>query len=291
MKPVLKHLFRTLLLLGIILPVWSTFALKSAQLGSEPWSYPEGLQTVVDEALREETGFYAVAIKHLGTGEEFWYNGDTQLPSASLYKLAVLYTAFNERERGTLDFDENFVVTYEIPPTEEKEGRKVTVVSTLSVRDAIYQMITVSDNDSAELLLGRLGSATVNRTMKELGLTQTLVGVYDLAVTSPEDIQLLLEEVYTGEHLNPASRQEMLQILLEQAINDRLPRYLPNGTPVAHKTGELYDMRHDAGIVYAPNGPYVIVVMSEDLVDPDQGSEAVARLSRSVYDYFTRSNG
>jgi beta-lactamase class A len=74
--------------------------------------------------------------------------------------------------------------------------------------------------------------------------------------------------------------------LLGQRINDRLPVGLPPGVPIAHKTGNLPGLAHDAGIVYAPEGPYIVVVLTEDLWDVERGYAVIHDLARQVHTYF-----
>jgi beta-lactamase class A len=77
----------------------------------------------------------------------------------------------------------------------------------------------------------------------------------------------------------------MIDLLKKQALNDRLPKYLDSDIEVAHKTGELFGAKHDAGIVYAKTGDYVIVVLS-DTKDYDKAAENIARYSEEIYNYF-----
>ena len=49
-----------------------------------------------------------------------------------------------------------------------------------------------------------------------------------------------------------------------QTDNDSIPGDLPQGTVVAHKTGEVSDVRHDGGIVYTPKGAYVLVIFTRN---------------------------
>ena len=68
-----------------------------------------------------------------------------------------------------------------------------------------------------------------------------------------------------------------------------MPKYLPSDTLIAHKTGELDSFSHDSGIVYTPNGNYIIVVMS-DSTNPKGAEDRIANISKSVYDYFIESS-
>jgi beta-lactamase class A len=77
----------------------------------------------------------------------------------------------------------------------------------------------------------------------------------------------------------------MAGLLLSQTVNDRIPALLPAGTRVAHKTGNWSNATHDAGIVFSPAGSYVIVVLTDYGYNVD-GASRIARLSRTVYDYY-----
>ena len=75
----------------------------------------------------------------------------------------------------------------------------------------------------------------------------------------------------------------------KQQVRDRTPHYLPSGTPVAHKTGEITGIRHDIGIVFARDRPYVITAMSKDLRDELKETEAIARVSQAVFKAVTEA--
>ena len=125
--------------------------------------------------------------------------------------------------------------------------------------------------------------------MKEIGLEETTL-VADL-ISTPADIAALLELIVRGQAVSEDASKQMLDLLLGQKLNSRLPRYLPESVKVAHKTGELDQFRHDAGIVFLPNGySYIIVVMSKDSGQDSESSEVVARVSRAAYEYFSRLN-
>lgn len=107
-----------------------------------------------------------------------------------------------------------------------------------------------------------------------------------LPQTTPHDVMLFFEKLYKGEIVNKFYSDEMLSLLKRQQINDRIPKYLPEGIPVAHKTGELDRVKHDAGIVFAPTGDYIFVVMT-DSSNPMSAAERTAILSKDFYHYFS----
>ncbi len=104
-----------------------------------------------------------------------------------------------------------------------------------------------------------------------------------LNVTTAADIAALYLMLVNGQIVSESVSQEMLVLLEDQQINDRLPAYLPEETVVAHKTGNLDGLVHDAGVIFAPAGPVVVVVLTEDL-DEWQAIDLIATVARLAYD-------
>jgi beta-lactamase class A len=78
----------------------------------------------------------------------------------------------------------------------------------------------------------------------------------------------------------------MLDILTRQQIRDKLPFYLPEEIVIANKTGTLPAAEHDAGILFLPGGPYIISVMTGDLVANYEGIQLIASIGKTVYEHF-----
>jgi beta-lactamase class A len=104
-------------------------------------------------------------------------------------------------------------------------------------------------------------------------------------MTTAKDIASFYKLLYNGKLIDEQSSQQMLEILKRQKLNDRIPKYLPNQTIIAHKTGELDGVKHDAGIVFTPKGDYIIVLMS-DTANELVAAEIEANVSKAVWEYF-----
>jgi beta-lactamase class A len=78
---------------------------------------------------------------------------------------------------------------------------------------------------------------------------------------TPRDITRLCAMIYRGEVVDRAACDEMLHILLQQQLNQRLPRFLPYGIPFAHKTGTLSGIRNDAGVLYATDTDHIAMTV------------------------------
>lgn len=140
-------------------------------------------------------------------------------------------------------------------PTEEPSGQNNTVVF-VSAKPAQQVDETSSGNDPR-------ADAALN-------------------VTTAEDIALLYTLMLRGEIIAPTVSQEMLDLLAQQEINDRIPAYLPSGTVVAHKTGNLDNLIHDAGIIYAPAGPIIVAVFTEDM-EEGTAIDLIAQIALAAY--------
>lgn len=242
------------------------------------------LEAVIAESLAGERGAFGVAVKHLGSGEMALLRGDQVFPAASLYKLPVMYEAFRQQREGRLSFEEVLTVTEKAAYYYQDGEPTLPVGSALGLGEALERMITWSDNTAAHVLHDHLEVWRINYTLRQLGLQKTQV--LTVAITSPLDTLRLLEAIATGRAVDLPASRVMLGLLLRQEVRDRLPRFLPPSTPIAHKTANWKGIRHDAGIVYAPHGAFVVVVLAAELEDEVQGSKAIARLAEKVYGYL-----
>jgi len=262
-----------------------------ASYSSEKKIEPENkLHKAMVNPLSGAKGKYSVVVKNLKTGEGESLYGDKTFEAGSLYKLWIMAEAFDQIRNGTLSKDE--ILSEEIsflnkdfdidPKSAESTEGKIT----LTVQSALTQMITISHNYAALLLTKRIGLSNVSKFLKTNKLISSHVG--DTPTSTADDIALFFEKLYKGELNNSQYTQEMLDLLKAQKLNNKLPKYLPKGTVVAHKTGEIGYLSHDAGIVYAKNGDYIIVVLSESDYPPG-AMERIAQISKSVFNYFEKN--
>jgi beta-lactamase class A len=110
--------------------------------------------------------------------------------------------------------------------------------------------------------------------------------------TTARDLAVLLTAIERGTAASRASCDAMREVLLRQEFNDEIPAGLPRGTRVAHKTGSITGVLHDAAIVYLPNRkPYVLVVLTRDISDEKIARTLIADISRLVYQHVAASGG
>lgn len=250
-----------------------------------PGQEDPGLLAAIQEALGEDAASASVAVWRLGDGLSASWQAERIFYAASLYKLAVLYEAYRQRELGLLDFERAVPVTDVY--AQEDLGTLASVPrlpnGDLRIADAVRAMITVSDNTSATILLDLLGHRNIDATLAALGLHATSVNTRELPTTAA-DMARLMAAIVRGEGLSAASAQEMVNLLLAQQTRAGIPRGVPAGVPVGNKTGTWSGALHDVAVVYAPTGPFVIAV----LTDGSGGWEVIARVAAAVYQYLAR---
>jgi beta-lactamase class A len=202
--------------------------------------------------------------------------------------MAATYQALSEGKIKKTDVIsdsiENLNKSFKIA-TEEAELKSGPIKTT--VGDALEKTITVSDNYSALLLTKKLGLTKINLFLKKEQLTHSQTSL--LPVTTASDIALFYFKLYNHQLVNYESSSEMIELLTRQAINDRIPKYLPKNISIAHKTGELDTVKHDAGIVFTPTGDFILVMLS-DTDNPKIAAEKMAQLSQQIYLNFTSSH-
>jgi beta-lactamase class A len=162
----------------------------------------------------------------------------------------------------------------------------------MSYRELCDAMITVSSNFATNLILERLGARSVQATTDALGAPgmRVLRGVEDDKAfqkglnntTTARALMTLMLKIARGEAVDKAASEQMVGVLERQTFNERIPAGLPKGIRVAHKTGEITGIQHDAAIVYAPR-PFVLVVLVRGLQDPKAGSALAADITRTLY--------
>jgi beta-lactamase class A len=238
-------------------------------------------------------GIVAVSIADLSGGHVIAINGDVNLPAASTIKIPVMVEVFRQIAQGRFthativaltdgDRDCGYGSVCDAP-----WGTRYSIDTLLSL------MITRSDNTAANMLIRKVGRQNVNETMAGLGLVQTRLGdsirsdgdIRALRTTTNEMMRLLIM-IAGHEVVNDKACETMLAILIGQRHNELLPKDLPKGLAIAHKTGTLHDTLNDVGIVYLNGAPYVFCAFATHLTDLDDGERFIRAASKLTYQAF-----
>jgi len=227
-------------------------------------------------------GTAGVVIAFPGVPEPIYMtHADMPFIAASLYKLAVLLHVERLVERGALSYDDTITIE---DADVTIDGSNEPAGTTLTIDDALEEMITYSDNGCALALLRVYGANATNADLAAAGITG-----FRVAENADEDhmvtaraVATFFDRLATRQLVSPAASNRMLARLERQTINDRLPRDLPDGVLVAHKTGDLVGLVHDAGVIEAPNGPRIAVVLTSGGTQAD-AQDLIARIGALAY--------
>lgn len=269
-----------------------------------------------------EEGVYGVVLMQPDGTVLYKQNAELPFIAASLYKLVVMVDFYKSRELGEIDFEQWVVLDESFFSVFEGDDEDVYFDSTMvgaevQITELMQAMITLSSNVAARALLSMTTPEVLNQIAANLGMANThlLIEMKDVSpwppdsisgdnpadaeealrfvaqmgetgvvnITTPADIATFFMELANREIVSPDASDEMLQLLEQQEINDRLPALLPEGTVCAHKTGDLVNVVHDAGIVDGDDGPIIVTVLTEAVPDHDRTVNVIQRLGLIAY--------
>lgn len=238
------------------------------------------INSIIKSTLGEKQAQYAVVVKDLKSGLFASLNQDKSFGAASIYKLAVMYKTYEQIEKGNISKSDLVTSTTTTPQSPNPTPQTQSV--SYSIGEALRLMITISDNNSAVVLAEKFGWAKMDKFLNDNGIQNfNLIGPNSPNVTA-ESTAMLFEKIYKKEAVSKNASEEMVNLLMGQKINDRIPKYLPKDVKVAHKTGELEGIRNDAGIVFGKKSDYIFVFLS-NTSNPVNTSDSIAKLSKNIF--------
>ena len=254
----------------------------------------------------------AVAYQHLGNPKDsLFLEADRSFHAASTMKVPVMIEFFRQVDAGKLSVGQELTLVNQFASivdgspyalgVEDDEDASLyeRLGKPVPARELVERMITRSSNLATNTVIALVDAKRVTKTLRSLGARKMTVlrGVEDGKAyqkglnntATARDLATLMTAIEQGKAASPASTQAMRSILLAQELNLEIPAGLPPGTPVAHKTGQISGVLHDAAIVY-PSGrpPYVLVVLTSGIPDEKVARSLIADLSRQVHAHATR---
>ena len=253
----------------------------------------------------------AVAIRDLATGAAVDVDGDRPFHAASTMKVGVLAALLAAVADGGLRLDDRLHVRNRFRSA--AGGAPFHVAQDRDANEAVFarrgrtmrldvlaeHMIQTSSNLATNLLVDLLGVDAIREATARWGGAgvEVVRGVEDEAAfeagvvntVTAAGLADLFVGIEAGDGLPDDVRQWGLDVLFGQAFTSGIPAGLPDGVRVAHKTGSISTVQHDAGLVYLPDRrPYALAVLTEWAADRTDGRrETVASISRAVYAHVT----
>jgi beta-lactamase class A len=291
------------MLFTLILASWSFFATTAAQPAKVQRA--PNVESEMRKTIAASGAEVSLALHPLDGHGEVLIDPDRPFHAASTMKVPVMIELFRQARSGALGLDDSVPISnqfrsivdgspYTLSAGDDSEKEIYAAIgSTLTLRQLCEAMIVTSSNFAANLLIDKLGADRIQQTVAALGADgmRVLRGVEDQKAfdkglnntTTARGLMVLLDTLANGRAVDDRADAEMVAILKRQAFNDAIPAGLPPGIAVAHKTGTITRIHHDAAIVYAPR-PYVLVVLVRGLDDQRKSAELIAQLSRLAFE-------
>lgn len=283
----------------------------------------------LDELFDAQQGIFGVMVID-GAGD-LRYSRNATLPfvAASLFKLVLAAEVLAKTTSAQIPINTSLPLLPEYfaidLPGPDSVYSWDSVGTEISIDEALWATLAVSSNVAAMTLLTLTSKKELNRRAASLGMvsTQYFANVDDLAawrviessaivqpqfsealaiveeeaagwtvnVTSPADIAMFFSALVKQEVVSPTVSRSLLDLLTGQLIADRIPSALPAGTTIAHKTGNLLGIVHDAGAIFSVDGPVILVAMSEGVADEKMATWVIQEATRLTYDALIAFDG
>ena len=281
-------------------------ALSGKAVGEETQSglLWQKLDATVQQVNKELDGTMGVAILDLTDGRTFLLNSHHVFAQASSIKVAILAELYRQQQQteegasGKARLSDLYTMeARDLVDGSAIMGGLTSGVTRVTNRDLATFMVAVSDNSATNVLIDRVGMQNVNAMLDSLGLHQTRLQrkMMDVKaaqegrenISTPSEMMTLLAFLYQKKLLNKTLTDDFFKVLGTPKESD-IPRYIPEEVVCANKPGQLAGVRNDVGIVFVPNRPFVIVVMTAYLKRERDGDDAIARIAGAAYEYFDR---
>lgn len=265
---------------------------------------PSALEAELRSIIAQSGAEVGLAFKTLDGRSQVLIDPDKPFHAASTMKVPVMIELFRQVRAGahslsdTLEIRNEFhsIVdgsTFALSEGDDSDSLVYKAIGrSLTLEQLNEAMITVSSNFATNLLIENLGVGKIRATVDRLGASgmQVLRGVEDQKAfdkglnnsTTARGLLVLFDRLGRGKAVDPKSDAAMIAVLKRQKFNDAIPAGLPQGIDVAHKTGNITRIHHDAGIVYAKR-PYVLVVLVRGIQEQKESAVLIARLSTAIY--------
>jgi beta-lactamase class A len=259
----------------------------------------------VEKLIRESSADVAVMYQTLDAPfQELMLNENESFHAASTMKIPVMIELFAEAHAGKFRLEDRLLIknefhsivdrsVYQLDPKDDSdEDIYKAVGQQLTLRELCEAMITKSSNLATNLIIDKLGVSNIQARIRQLGADNmhVLRGVEDGKAfqagknntTSAKALYVLLRAIADHSACDLDSCNQMLNILERQTFNEAIPAGLPLGTVVAHKTGEITGVHHDAAIVFGRR-PFILVILVKGIEDRNKSSALMAAITHAVY--------
>jgi beta-lactamase class A len=282
---------------------WSCAAFLCSPAAAQDAKFAEAISRI-QERIEKSGGEVGVAFRTMDGKSEWFLRADESFHAASTMKIPVMIELFHQVREGKVKLDETLTVknefhsivdgsAYALDASDDSDAQLYKAEGkTRTLAELCELMITVSSNLATNLLIERLGVDAIRAGVHDLNADGMKVvrGVEDNKAfekglnntTTARGLLILMEAIAKGKAVDGDASGHMTEILKRQQFKEAIPAGLPPNTPVAHKTGEITKIHHDAAIVYSPR-PFVLVVLVWGIVESKDSALLIAEITRLLY--------
>jgi beta-lactamase class A len=214
----------------------------------------------------------SVYFRDLNTGHWTGVNEDLKYEPGSLLKVVVMVGTLKHALLQPDILTEKLSYRSPLEETQYFKPRKTLQVGPQSVQNLLESMIVYSDNGAADTLLS---NPQINNSFQSAYKTFLLPSISSPTTTdymSPRGYSVVFRTLYDSTYLTWDLSNQALEFLSRTDFKNGLVAGIPSNIPVAHKFGEhttesesgiaLNKQLHDCGIIYYPNKPYLLCIMT-----------------------------
>jgi beta-lactamase class A len=265
---------------GMISPIGESITLDGEPATQRTRRNTEDTEKKIKDLTRDLQGTYGVYVFNLTDKYEYGINQDEVFIAASLIKLPVILSLYQEAEAGRIDLETEYV----LKAKDKRAGAGVIQYkpagTVYTYRELAKFMCRYSDNTAFNVIRQILGDEKIQALIDDLGMTNTSLEENE---TTPADIGLFFKKFYSFSPLTRNHRDEIVDYLTKTAFEDRIPAGVPEEVKVAHKIGNEVNSFSDAGIVFGKK-PFILVIMSKDALEKE-ALEALPEITRIIWEF------
>ena len=271
----------------------------------------DDLRKQLDSIAEKFTGKLGYSLHHLTKNESLDRLGDEMFPTDSSIKAAIMCAGMEKVERGEIGY-------FDLRPLlkEDQTGgsgffKNYKAGAEIEFKEAMHQMITVSDNTATLMLMRWVGGTEViNDWLNRHGFKTTrllypwpiseaiqkdeaaLQKLFEpamkwtMGVSTPNEMRTLMEMIVSGDAGTPASSDEMHRLLNHQYHDSGISSEIPPSVVVASKSGKSDHSQSDMAVVHSPSGTYALTIFIKEEDEVNQRRQAIRAISRAVWRYY-----
>ncbi len=238
----------------------------------------EDFLLITDKHLEGKKGSWSIKVTELEGNFSAQVKSEKQMPAASLTKLLVVATLYRQIENSSLSLKDEFKIEKDDIYGGAGSLQYQPIGTKVSLEELAFFCLNQSDNTAFAMLRKILGDDLIQKEINSLGMESTVLVDF---VTSAKDIDLFFQKLYRGE-VTKTYKDDFIKGLTKTIFETRIPAGVPQGVSVAHKVGTQMGVAADAGIIFVPQKPFILTVLSKD-VDSQQADQVVADLTKDIY--------